>query len=47
MASDHPAPDAPIDAVVAYLRACAVYADAVTNAANRAFDRALRKAIRP
>lgn len=41
-----PSPGAPIEDVIAWLRADCAYRDAITNAANRAFDRAFRKALR-
>lgn len=41
-----PAPDAPPQEFTAWLRADAAYRDRVAACANRAFDRAFRKAIR-
>lgn len=41
-----PAADAPPQEFTAWLRAVAEYTDRVTDAANRAFDRALAKGFR-
>lgn len=42
---EKPAPDAPIDQVVAYLRALATYNDAVSDCGNRSFARAFSAKI--
>ena len=41
-----PAPNAPIEEKIAWLRADAAYRDAVANAANTAFEKRFRKALR-
>lgn len=41
-----PPRDAPVEEWILYLRALYIYLDTITNAANRAFDKQFRKALR-